>query len=63
MVCLFYFSIVYGFQAVSPRISKLTATAAKTRADVSWEHKGPKDVTLYVEYGVAAVRNSFITGF
>lgn len=51
--CLFYFSIVYGFQAVNPRISKLTATAAKTCANVSWEYKGPEYVNLYVEYGVA----------
>lgn len=53
IVCLFYFSIVYGFQAVNPRISKLTATAAKTCANVSWEYKGPEYVNLYVEYGVA----------
>lgn len=53
IVCLFYFSIVYLFQAVDPRISKLTVAAAETYANISWEYEGPEHVNFYVEYGVA----------
>lgn len=53
IVCLFYFSIVYLFQAVNPRISKLTVAAAETYANISWEYEGPEHVNFYVEYGVA----------
>lgn len=48
-----YFSVIYLFQAVNPRISKLTATAAETYANISWEYEGPERVNFYVEYGVA----------
>ncbi|KAM4874306.1 neuronal cell adhesion molecule isoform 9-T11 [Thomomys bottae] len=40
-------------KAVNPRISNLTATAAETYANISWEYEGPERVKFYVEYGVA----------
>lgn len=51
--CLFCFSVVYLVRAVNPRISNLTAAAAETYANISWEYEGPEHVKFYVEYGVA----------
>ncbi|XP_048193809.1 neuronal cell adhesion molecule isoform X12 [Perognathus longimembris pacificus] len=45
-------------QAVNPRISNLTATAAETYANISWEYEGPERVKFYVEYGVAGTMAS-----
>lgn len=47
------FSVVYLVRAVNPRISNLTAAAAETHANISWEYEGPEHVKFYVEYGVA----------
>ncbi|XP_062956288.1 neuronal cell adhesion molecule isoform X10 [Cynocephalus volans] len=44
--------------AVNPRISNLTATAAETYANLSWEYEGPEHVNFYVEYGVAGTMAS-----
>lgn len=52
IVCLFSFSIIYLFQAVNPRINKLTVAAAETYANISWEYEGREHVNFYVEYGV-----------
>ncbi|XP_062956289.1 neuronal cell adhesion molecule isoform X11 [Cynocephalus volans] len=43
---------------VNPRISNLTATAAETYANLSWEYEGPEHVNFYVEYGVAGTMAS-----
>ena len=64
IVCLFCFvclSVVYLVRAVNPRISNLTATAAETYANITWEYEGPGHVTFYVEYGVAGSKTQFIT--
>ncbi|NP_001358065.1 neuronal cell adhesion molecule isoform T precursor [Homo sapiens] len=45
-------------QAVNPRISNLTAAAAETYANISWEYEGPEHVNFYVEYGVAGTMAS-----
>lgn len=47
------FSVVYLVRAVNPRISNLSAAAAETYANISWEYEGPEHVKFYVEYGVA----------
>ncbi|MBZ3884466.1 Neuronal cell adhesion molecule [Sciurus carolinensis] len=46
-------------QAVSPRISNLTAAAAETCANISWEYEGPEHVNFYVEYGVAGSKEEW----
>ncbi|XP_077896223.1 neuronal cell adhesion molecule isoform X18 [Ictidomys tridecemlineatus] len=46
-------------QAVSPRISNLTAAAAETCANISWEYEGPEQVNFYVEYGVAGSKEEW----
>ncbi|XP_048193802.1 neuronal cell adhesion molecule isoform X6 [Perognathus longimembris pacificus] len=46
-------------QAVNPRISNLTATAAETYANISWEYEGPERVKFYVEYGVAGSKEDW----
>ncbi|KFO19265.1 Neuronal cell adhesion molecule [Fukomys damarensis] len=45
-------------QAVNPRISNLTATAAENSANISWKYEGPEHVIFYVEYGVAGTMAS-----
>ncbi|XP_053464885.1 neuronal cell adhesion molecule isoform X17 [Nycticebus coucang] len=45
-------------EAVNPRISNLTAAAADTYANISWEYEGPEHVNFYVEYGVAGTMAS-----
>ncbi|XP_059134900.1 neuronal cell adhesion molecule isoform X10 [Peromyscus eremicus] len=45
-------------RAVNPRISNLTAAAAETYANISWEYEGPEHVKFYVEYGVAGTMAS-----
>ncbi|XP_074050012.1 neuronal cell adhesion molecule isoform X3 [Macrotis lagotis] len=37
---------------VNPRIRNVTAAAAETYANISWEYEGPDHVHFYVEYGV-----------
>ncbi|EDL36809.1 mCG125252 [Mus musculus] len=46
-------------RAVNPRISNLTATAAETYANITWEYEGPGHVTFYVEYGVAGSKEEW----
>ncbi|XP_048655527.1 neuronal cell adhesion molecule isoform X6 [Marmota marmota marmota] len=46
-------------QAVSPRISNLTAAAAETCANISWAYEGPEHVNFYVEYGVAGSKEEW----
>ncbi|XP_034820671.2 neuronal cell adhesion molecule isoform X2 [Pan paniscus] len=46
-------------QAVNPRISNLTAAAAETYANISWEYEGPEHVNFYVEYGVAGSKEEW----
>nr|XP_056703703.1 neuronal cell adhesion molecule isoform X13 [Euleptes europaea] len=38
---------------VNPRIRNVTAAAAETYANISWEYEGPDHENIYVEYGVA----------
>ncbi|XP_038192108.1 neuronal cell adhesion molecule isoform X11 [Arvicola amphibius] len=45
-------------RAGNPRISNLTAAAAETYANISWEYEGPEHVKFYVEYGVAGTMAS-----
>uniref|UniRef100_A0A8D2KSG4 Neuronal cell adhesion molecule n=1 Tax=Varanus komodoensis TaxID=61221 RepID=A0A8D2KSG4_VARKO len=40
-------------QPLYPRIKNVTASAAETYANVSWEFEGPVHENIYVEYGVA----------
>ncbi|XP_066489496.1 neuronal cell adhesion molecule isoform X6 [Tiliqua scincoides] len=40
-------------QRVFPRIKNVTAAAAETYANISWEFEGPVHENVYVEYGVA----------
>uniref|UniRef100_A0A2K5D3R7 Neuronal cell adhesion molecule n=1 Tax=Aotus nancymaae TaxID=37293 RepID=A0A2K5D3R7_AOTNA len=46
-------------QAVNPRISNLTAAAAETYANISWEYEGPEHVNFYVEYGIAGSKEEW----
>ncbi|XP_040599086.1 neuronal cell adhesion molecule isoform X5 [Mesocricetus auratus] len=46
-------------RAVNPRISNLTAAAAETYANISWEYEGPEHVKFYVEYGVAGSKEEW----
>nr|XP_044991514.1 neuronal cell adhesion molecule isoform X16 [Jaculus jaculus] len=46
-------------QAVTLRISNLTAAAAETYANISWEYEGPEHVNFYVEYGVAGSKEEW----
>ncbi|XP_062990074.1 neuronal cell adhesion molecule isoform X5 [Elgaria multicarinata webbii] len=43
----------YKVQPVYPRIKNVTAAAAETYANISWEYEGPVHENIYVEYGVA----------
>uniref|UniRef100_A0A5F8G326 Neuronal cell adhesion molecule n=1 Tax=Monodelphis domestica TaxID=13616 RepID=A0A5F8G326_MONDO len=43
---------------VIPRIRNVTAAAADTYANISWEYEGPDHVHFYVEYGVAGTMAS-----
>lgn len=52
---------MYLVRAVNPRISNVTAAAAETYANISWEYEGPEHVKFYVEYGVAGSKTRFIT--
>uniref|UniRef100_A0ACB8FPY1 Uncharacterized protein n=1 Tax=Sphaerodactylus townsendi TaxID=933632 RepID=A0ACB8FPY1_9SAUR len=38
---------------VNPRIRNVTAAAAETYANISWEYEGPDHENIYIEYGVA----------
>nr|XP_003407058.1 LOW QUALITY PROTEIN: neuronal cell adhesion molecule [Loxodonta africana] len=46
-------------QAVKPRIRDLTAAAAETSANISWEYEGPEHVNFYVEYGVVGSKEEW----
>ncbi|XP_038968603.1 neuronal cell adhesion molecule isoform X1 [Rattus norvegicus] len=46
-------------RAVSPRIGNVTAAAAETYANISWEYEGPEHVKFYVEYGVAGSKEEW----
>ncbi|XP_029340409.1 neuronal cell adhesion molecule isoform X4 [Mus caroli] len=46
-------------RAVNPRISNVTAAAAETYANISWEYEGPEHVKFYVEYGVAGSKEEW----
>ncbi|XP_054843943.1 neuronal cell adhesion molecule isoform X8 [Eublepharis macularius] len=46
-------TIMDEVQPVYPRIRNVTAAAAETYANVSWEYEGPDHENIYVEYGVA----------
>ncbi|KAG8508492.1 Neuronal cell adhesion molecule [Galemys pyrenaicus] len=46
-------------KAVYPRISNLTAAAAETYANISWEYEGPEHVNFYIEYGVAGSKEEW----
>lgn len=43
----------------NPGIRKLTATAAETRASISWESEGPDHVNFYLGYDVAGSKKQF----
>ncbi|XP_072856584.2 neuronal cell adhesion molecule isoform X4 [Pogona vitticeps] len=43
----------YKVQPVYPSIKNLTAAAAETYANVTWEYEGPIHENIYIEYGVA----------
>ncbi|KAH0616607.1 hypothetical protein JD844_027849 [Phrynosoma platyrhinos] len=40
-------------QPVYPRIKNITAAAAETYANITWEYEGPVHENTYIEYGVA----------
>lgn len=42
-----------------PRIKNVTASAAETYANISWEYEGPIHENVYVEYGVAGSKRTF----
>ncbi|XP_074870687.1 neuronal cell adhesion molecule isoform X1 [Carettochelys insculpta] len=44
---------------VYPRIRNVTASAAETYANISWEYEGPDHVNFYVEYGVAGSKEDW----
>jgi receptor-type tyrosine-protein phosphatase zeta len=56
---LFVFSVVCLVRAVNPSISNLTATAAETFANITWEYEGPEQVNFYIEYGIAGSKRQF----
>ncbi|XP_044534505.1 neuronal cell adhesion molecule isoform X3 [Gracilinanus agilis] len=43
---------------VNPRIRNVTAAAADTYANISWEYEGPDHVHFYVQYGVSGTMAS-----
>ncbi|XP_054843945.1 neuronal cell adhesion molecule isoform X10 [Eublepharis macularius] len=51
-------TIMDEVQPVYPRIRNVTAAAAETYANVSWEYEGPDHENIYVEYGVAGTKAS-----
>lgn len=53
------FLVVYSVQRLYPRIKNVTAAAAETYANVSWEYEGPAHESVYVEYGVAGSKKTF----
>ncbi|XP_063165495.1 neuronal cell adhesion molecule isoform X4 [Candoia aspera] len=50
--------IMNEVQPVYPRIKNVTAAAAETYANISWEYEGPVHENIYVEYGVAGTKAS-----
>lgn len=57
IICSFF--LVYSVQPVYPRIKNVTAAAAETYANISWEYEGPVHENIYVEYGVAGSKKTF----
>ncbi|XP_077194663.1 neuronal cell adhesion molecule isoform X15 [Paroedura picta] len=51
-------TIMDEVQPVNPRIRNVTAAAAETYANISWEYEGPDHENIYVEYGVAGTKAS-----
>ncbi|XP_039362334.1 neuronal cell adhesion molecule isoform X15 [Mauremys reevesii] len=51
-------TIMDEVRPVYPRIRNVTASAAETYANISWEYEGPDHVNFYVEYGVAGTMAS-----
>ncbi|XP_031794662.1 neuronal cell adhesion molecule isoform X30 [Sarcophilus harrisii] len=49
----------YKVRPVNPRIRNVTAAAAETYANISWEYEGPDHVHFYVEYGVAGSKEEW----
>ncbi|XP_056655508.1 neuronal cell adhesion molecule isoform X3 [Monodelphis domestica] len=49
----------YKVRPVIPRIRNVTAAAADTYANISWEYEGPDHVHFYVEYGVAGSKEEW----
>lgn len=50
---------MHSVQPVNPRIRNVTAAAAETYANISWEYEGPDHENIYVEYGVAGSKKIF----
>ncbi|XP_049638930.1 neuronal cell adhesion molecule isoform X6 [Suncus etruscus] len=48
-----------GKIAANPKISNLTAAAAETHANISWEYEGPDHVNFYIEYGVVGSKEEW----
>ncbi|XP_049638935.1 neuronal cell adhesion molecule isoform X7 [Suncus etruscus] len=46
-------------EAANPKISNLTAAAAETHANISWEYEGPDHVNFYIEYGVVGSKEEW----
>ncbi|XP_049638923.1 neuronal cell adhesion molecule isoform X5 [Suncus etruscus] len=46
-------------KAANPKISNLTAAAAETHANISWEYEGPDHVNFYIEYGVVGSKEEW----
>nr|XP_006121039.1 neuronal cell adhesion molecule isoform X3 [Pelodiscus sinensis] len=49
----------YKVRPVYPRIRNVTASAAESYANISWEYEGPDHVNFYVEYGVAGSKEDW----
>ncbi|EMP39012.1 Neuronal cell adhesion molecule [Chelonia mydas] len=52
-------TIMDEVRPVYPRIRNVTASAAETYANISWEYEGPDHVNFYVEYGVAGSKEDW----
>ncbi|XP_019370119.1 PREDICTED: neuronal cell adhesion molecule isoform X2 [Gavialis gangeticus] len=49
----------YKVRPVYPRIRNVSAAAAETYANISWEYEGPDHMNFYVEYGVAGSKEDW----
>ncbi|XP_075786062.1 neuronal cell adhesion molecule isoform X10 [Pelodiscus sinensis] len=52
-------TIMDEVRPVYPRIRNVTASAAESYANISWEYEGPDHVNFYVEYGVAGSKEDW----